>query len=246
MANCRSPIADMEIFWRLMLGHFLADFTLQTNKVNEWKRTHVWGMILHCVMHPAAYIALTWDRLGALWINTPALAMTGWSCVLVLFVLHFLEDEWRVYTIHSYGTPDNTLYFFWDQFIHYACIFLLFPLGLGELGDGLFPEKWPVIGILAVLATHYTTVLIYFIEKDLWGHPWPGDTEKYLGIAERLVILLSFLLPGHWWVPVTGAWALYRLALRRRRIQDFTWFSFAMSGAMAVLCGLGARTLYYS
>ena len=36
---------------------------------------------------------------------------------------HFLEDQWRVFTIFKYKTPDNTLYFVWDQIIHYAIIF---------------------------------------------------------------------------------------------------------------------------
>lgn len=234
----------MDIFWRLLFGHFLADFTFQTNQVNAMKRAGVWGMVLHSAMHPVAYAALTWPRLDELWVNTRLISLTGWTCVLLLFVIHFLEDEWRVFTIHRFGTPDNTAYFLWDQLIHYASIFLLFPLGLGDLGTGLMPEKWPLLGILFVLATHFTTVLVYFIEKDLWGHEFPGDTEKYLGIVERLVVALSFLLPGHWWAPVTGAWVAYRFFLRRRRVQDFTWLSFAVSGAMAVLCGLGARALY--
>lgn len=235
----------MVIFWRLLFGHFLADFTLQTNWVNQMKRTSVWGMVLHAATHPLVYAALAWPYLDQLWVNTRLVRMSGSTCVLLLFLIHFLEDEWRVFTIQRFQTPDNTLYFAWDQVVHYASIFLLFPLGL-DAGVGIMPEKWPVLGILFVLATHFTTVLVYFLEKDLWGHEFPGDTEKYLGIAERLVVCLSFLLPGLWWLPVTGVWAGYRVGLRRRRVQDFTWLNFALSGLMAVACGLGARAVYYS
>jgi hypothetical protein len=235
----------MEIFWRVLLGHFLADFTFQTNWINAVKRSSIWGMILHAGMHPVLYAVLAWPYLDRLWVNTRLLQMTGWTCVMALFIIHFLEDEWRVFTIDKFHAADNTLFFTWDQVIHYASIVLLVPLG-ADAGPGAFPEKWPVIAILFILATHFTTVLIYFLEKDLWGGAFPGDTEKYLGIAERLVVTMSFLLPGQWWVPVTGCWAAYRLMLRRKRIQDFTWLNFSVSGSMALLCGLGARVVYYS
>jgi len=236
----------MEIFWRLMFGHFLADFTFQADKVNAWKRSSVWGMVLHAGMHPVTYAILTWPYLDDRWVNTPYLRLQGWTCILLLFIIHFLADEWRVFTIFRFGTPDNTLYFLWDQIIHYLSIFLLVPLGLLGPDAVLVPEKWPILGILLVLATHFTTVLVYFLEKDLWGREFPGGGEKYLGIAERLVVSLSFLLAGHWWVLFTAGWVGHRLYLRSRRIQDFTWLNFALSGAMAVVCGAGARLVYYS
>ena len=42
----------MDIFWRLMFGHLLADFTFQTNFINRWKRTSFYGLLFHCLMHP--------------------------------------------------------------------------------------------------------------------------------------------------------------------------------------------------
>lgn len=235
----------MDIFWRLILGHFLADFTFQTNHMNAWKRSSVWGMVAHSFVHPVVYAALTWPFLNEFWVNTRFLQLQGWTCVLLLFIIHFLEDEWRVFTIHRFGTSDGTVYFAWDQVVHYASIFILFPLGIGDREfTSLMPEKWPILGILFVLTTHFTTVTVYFIEKDLWGHQFPGDTEKYLGMAERLVVSLSFLLPGQWWLPVFGGWIAYRLYIRVKRIQDFTWLSFAIGGAMAVLCGAAGRWVY--
>ena len=47
----------MVIFWRLLLGHLLADFTFQSNFINAWKRKSIWGMLGHCAMHPIAYVA---------------------------------------------------------------------------------------------------------------------------------------------------------------------------------------------
>ena len=118
----------MNIFWRLMLGHLLCDFTLQTNFINRWKRTSMWGLLAHCGMHPIAYLFIAWPFLGEYWIENAFIHINGWNCIGIIFITHFLEDWWRVYTIHKYGMPDNTLFFAWDQVIHYAVIFSVAPL----------------------------------------------------------------------------------------------------------------------
>lgn len=227
-----------------MLGHMLADFSFQSNFINAWKRKSIWGMLAHCAIHPVAYIALTYPYLNQFWVNTSWMQLQGWACVLLIFILHFLEDEWRVFTIFRFRTPDNTLYFFWDQIIHYACIFVFFPLGLSEMSPTWFPEKWPVLGCLFIGVTHFCTVLVYFIEKDLFGGYFPAFDEKYLTMAERLVLATCFLLPGWWWVPLAVAWVASMFYLRHRRLMDFSWFSFWAGGVVSTLCGLGARFIY--
>ena len=117
----------MVIFWRLLFGHLLADFTMQTNFINRWKRKSVWGLMAHCLTHPILYLILTWPFLRDTWLTMGPLRLNGWWCILLVFVAHFIEDYWRVYTIFKYNTPDNTLYFFWDQIIHYAVIFMVVP-----------------------------------------------------------------------------------------------------------------------
>jgi hypothetical protein len=234
----------MEIFWRLLFGHLLADFTLQTNFINRWKRRSTWGMLAHCSVHPLCYAALAFHSLGRDWIALGSLQLKGWACILILFAAHYLEDEWRVTTIFRYKTPDNTLYFLWDQVIHAALIFAVSPLSLGS-GELLVPEKWPVLGCLAVLLTHMTTVATYFLEKDFYGGEYPGFDEKYLGMAERTVLGLSFLLPQNGWLLVAPAWLAGMGVLRSRRLLDLSWFSFGFGAVVSVVCGVFARAVYY-
>lgn len=203
-------------------------------------------MLVHCGMHPVAYVALTYPYLGWNWVNAPWLQVKGWACVLLITAVHFIEDEWRVYTIHRYHAPDNTLLFFWDQVIHYLSIFVFIPIGFSDLSRGLFPEKWVVLGCLAVLVTHFSTVLIYFLEKDIFGTAFPAFDEKYVSMTMRLVLALCFLLPGKWWVLPASAWALNLGYIRYRRIVDFSWFSLSLGGALSVAGGLMARWIYYS
>ncbi|MBI3564921.1 MAG: DUF3307 domain-containing protein [Elusimicrobia bacterium] len=237
----------MEIFWRLMFGHLLADFTFQTNFINRWKRTSMAGLLVHCLMHPAFYLVLCWPFLGQYWVDHPWLRLNGWSCVALVFVLHFLEDWWRVYTIFRYGMPDNTLFFAWDQIIHYSVIFAVAPMAASSAATtGWFPEKWTVLGCLFVLVTHACTVLVYFVEKDLHGAEYPGFDEKHLAMAERLVLALCFLFPSPAGAAVlSAAWLGVMFYLRRRRIFDLTAFTFYVGAALSVVCGLAARAVYY-
>lgn len=237
----------MEIFWRLMFGHLLADFTFQTNFINRWKRTSFAGLLVHCLMHPVFYTVLCWPFLGEVWVRNGLFHWNGWTCLAVIFVTHLFEDWWRVYTIHRYGMPDNTLFFAWDQVIHYSVIFAVTPMALSSVpATGFFPEKWPVLGCLFVLVTHACTVLVYFVEKDLYGAEFPGFDEKYLAMAERLVLALCFLFPS---VPaaalLAAGWLGVMFFLRRRRIFDLTAFTFYVGAALSVACGLAARVVYY-
>ena len=235
----------MEIFWRLILAHFLADFTLQANVINAWKRKSVWGMLVHAAMHPLVSFVLVWPFLARPWLSVGGLALNGWACLGIIFILHFLEDEWRVYTIHRYHTPDNTLYFLWDQVIHFAIIFLLFPVMAGARGAWI-PETWVILGILVVVVTHFSTVFIYFLEKDLWKGPFPGFDEKYLGMAERLALALLCLMPGWWAPPAAVLWFGFMWYLRRSRKLDFSGFGLWIGSAISVLSGAAARRLYFS
>ncbi len=237
----------MEIFWRLMFGHLLADFTFQTDFINRWKRASFAGLLVHCLMHPAFYIVLCRPYLRENWIDNPFFHLNGWSCIVLLFVAHLLEDWWRVYTISRYGMPDNTLFLGWDQVIHYSVIFAVAPIAaVGAVTSGFFPEKWPVLGCLFVLATHTCTVVVYFVEKDLYGAEFPGFDEKYLAMAERLVLALCFLFPGRAGAAALAAgWLGVMLLLRRRRMSDMRAFTFYAGAAFAGVCGLAARAVYY-
>ncbi len=235
----------MDIFWRLMFGHLLCDFTFQTNFINRWKRSSFWGLLAHCTMHPAAYLIIAWPFLSEPWIENRFFSLNGWSCIAIIFITHFLEDWWRIYTIRKYGMPDNTIFFAWDQIIHYTVIFAVAPLAVTTVA-GLFPEKWSALGCIFVLVTHACTVLIYFLEKDIKGADYPDDDEKYLAMTERLILALCFLFPTALGAGLCAAgWFGVMFLLRWYRLFDLTAFTFYMGASVSVLCGLAARFVYY-
>ena len=265
----------MEIFWRLVLGHLIGDFTLQTNHIAAWKRRNILGMIVHCGIHPVIYSVLLWSYMGQTWVQAGPLPLTGWACVFVIFAAHFIEDQWRVWSVLKRNAPDNTFFYIWDQVIHYAVLFSMAPAVEGSIGKYGFltyppisgvaplaqasrmtlgerfmtvtqPEPWVFIAILFVIVTHFTTVSIYFIEQDFFGKSFPGDREKYISMAERILVAGCFLLPGRWGLALAAAWILYVLASKAKRAYAYSWTSILVGNATAVLCGLLSRNLFYS
>lgn len=264
----------MEIFWRLILGHLVADFTLQTNYIAAWKRRNLWGLLAHCAIHPIVYALLLWNYLGRVWVEAGPFRLTGCACVLLIFLAHLAEDQWRIWSVTAHNAPDNTVFYLWDQVIHYSIIFafspvidgtktalgfLSFPAVAGVVSAaeassfGLWqrfltvvqPEPWVFAAILLVAVTHFTTVTVYFIEKDLYGADFPETKEKYLGMAERAVLTAGFLLPGLWWTGAAGVWLARAVVLKLKRSYDASWLYIFLSNGAAVFCGLLARRLIY-
>ncbi|OGR94415.1 MAG: hypothetical protein A2902_02525 [Elusimicrobia bacterium RIFCSPLOWO2_01_FULL_64_13] len=265
----------MEVFLRLVLGHLIGDFTLQTNYIAAWKRRNLWGMAVHCGIHPILYTVLLWNYMGQVWMRIGDVSFTGWTCVLLIFIAHFVEDEWRVWSVLKKGAPDNTFFYLWDQVIHYAVLFAISPvvdggatskfgfihypplegvvMGAQAAGLGAWqrfltvtrPEPWVLAGSLLVIVTHFTTVSIYFIEKDVFGKDFPAADEKYISMAERMVVTGCFLLPGIWWAGLIAVWFGWVVLSKIRDRYDFSWTSIVVGNLTAVACGLLLRGIFY-
>jgi len=233
----------MVIFWRLVLAHLLADFTLQFDIVNRLKRKSGWGMLIHCLTHLVTSVALTWQYLGDVWFTAGGLAVNGWQALLLMFVVHYAVDELRVYSMKSWY-KDNTLSFLVDQIVHVYVLFLISPIVVPEPGL-LMGETWAAIGSMLVLVTHFTTVLIYFVEKDLFGKTFPAFDEKYFLIFERVVIWAFFFAAGYWWTVFAAAWIAQLFYVKRKRIMDLSGLNVWISVFMAVLTGFWTRYVYY-
>ena len=169
----------MQIFWRLILAHLLTDFTLQTNFIAGWKRKNLWGGMAHSLVFFVCSWVLCYGRLTDVWVTFGNnVVIQGWTAITLLTILHFLEDEWRVWTIQRLNSPDNIWFFLWDQFIHFVLIFVFFPVQ-----NGFNPEKGILLAILFILTTHYATIFIYYMEKDFFGHAELITEKKYYSMT---------------------------------------------------------------
>ena len=235
----------MAIFWRLLLSHLLADFTLQFNIVNKLKRQHVGGMLLHCLTHFIVSVALTYNYLGDIWFRFGSVEVNGWMALAVMLVFHFLVDELRIYSMKQLCYPDGTASIIIDQFLHIYVLFMISPI-ITQGGGGFFlAEKWVVIASLFILVTHVATILVYFVEKDLFGKGFPSFDEKHFMILERVVLWSFFFTAGWLWLPFTAVWLAQLFYIRRKRMMDLSRTNIFLSLALTLPLGLWTRYIYF-
>ncbi len=234
----------MVIFWRLLLSHLLADFTLQFDIVNRLKRQNVWGMSLHCLTHLVTAAALTYPYLWDVWFSLGPVNVNGWSALAIMLVLHFLVDELRIYSMKQMGYPDGTISFLIDQALHVYVLFMISPLILPG-AEFFVTEKWVGIIVMSVLVTHVTTVLIYFVEKDFFGRGFPNFDEKYFLIFERVVLWSFFFASGWWCLPFAAAWVVQIFYIRWKRILDLSLVNILLSLGLTSAIGLWTRYIYF-
>jgi len=232
----------MWIFWRLVLAHLLTDFTFQTNLVARWKRENVWGGIFHSFLFTLTSFVLNWPYLTNIWINfhQSTIILQGWVCIILISISHFLEDEWRIWTITKLNSPDSFYFFIWDQFIHLVLIFTFSPILMGPI-----IEWWVFLGILLILLTHFSTIFIYFLEKDVFGKAEvPSGKEKYLPMIERITITIGIFLGGYFLflIPIV---ATVRLLIQYHwHNNGVSWLHIGMNYFLGVVLGFFSR-LYY-
>lgn len=227
----------MYFFWRLLLAHILADFTFQTNRIAKWKREDISGVFFHVLIFLFFAVAINYQYLPR---RDFALAL------LILAASHIIEDQWRVYSITEYKSPDNIIFFLWDQFVHVLLIFVLSPKDPIEAA----PEKWVYIVIVFILASHFTTVFIYFLKKIFHPEAIIVTEEKYHGIVERLLIVGCFIIPGKWyWIIMPVAAVLIigqRLSIKNLQPNlDFSMFNIATSNIIGIALSITARAIWY-
>ncbi|MEI7528120.1 MAG: DUF3307 domain-containing protein [Elusimicrobiota bacterium] len=234
----------MIILWRMFLSHLLADFTLQFDVVNRMKRKNVWGMLVHCFTHFFVSIALTSQFLNQTWVTIGHYPVSGWGSLVIMLVLHFVIDQLRVFGMKRMRFKDGTVSFLADQFLHLFVLFMVSPIDFPG-GDSFLAEKWTAIACMFVLVTHVSTVLIYFVEKEIFGKDFPTFDEKYFLMFERLVLWAFFFVGGCWWLPVTALWLAQLFYVRKKRIIDLSTVNISLSLAITLALGLWTRYIYY-
>ncbi|MGA2090831.1 MAG: DUF3307 domain-containing protein [Endomicrobiales bacterium] len=232
----------MQIIWLLVLAHLLTDFTFQTNIIAEWKRRSSLGGIVHSGIFFVCAVILCYPSLGIVWVQPFAtVALNGWETLIVLSTLHFIEDAWRVWTIQKMHSPDSFFFFLLDQFIHLSFIVALSPK---DSGGSVAP--WVLGAILFILVTHFSSVFIYFMEKDVFGKSALLSNTKYYFMFERLMVAGALQLPGLTaFGSVLGIWVIHAIIFRLRKQDRFSLFNAIAGNGMALAFGLIARHILH-
>jgi hypothetical protein len=233
----------MEVFWRLVLSHLIADFVLQTNWINKMKRKSIKGLIVHVIIHFVVTYLILMPYLGSIWFEFGGFKLNGYFMVFLICLVHLMVDEMRIYIINHRIYDDNTVSFLIDQFLHFYFIFMFTPFK--DILPSFRGEKIVMILTFLVMIAHTTTIFIYYIEKDLKGLPFPSFDQKYFMIFERIVIWAFFLMNGWGWLFFLILWIIQLYYLKNKRIIDITNLNFALSIFISLVFGVLTRYYYY-
>ncbi|MDI6640960.1 MAG: DUF3307 domain-containing protein [Elusimicrobiota bacterium] len=242
----------MIIFWRLLLAHLLTDFTFQTDKIANWKRKSIFGVVVHAGIFLALSVLLCMFSENFVGISFSYLSSTWWKftgivSIILLSLIHFGEDYYRVWSIKKVSTTDNIFFYLWDQFIHIVFVFLFAPTDTGKF----IQEKFIVVIILAILVTHFSSIIIYYLEEITYGTQVAFNTfkKKYIFIFERLILSLCFLLPGLSWLIVIPAIGIKltsnKLLKHFYKGTSSTTLNTTISILLSVIIGILTRFLVY-
>lgn len=223
----------------LVLAHLLADFTFQSDAILDWKRRNAVGGVIHSGIFFLCAAVLCFPSLSMTWVHPVAgISLNGWAALFLLSVMHFVVDAWRSWTIQALHSPDSFFFFLLDQFIHLVLIVAMAPQE-----SALAVQPWVLLAILFVLVTHFSSVFIFFMEKDLFGQSDVLKTGKYYHMGQRLLVAGAMLLPGLVW-PLAGiavVWGAQLIRFRLRRPDRYSLLNTVIGNILALGFGLLAR-----
>lgn len=228
----------LEIFYRLILAHLLADFPFQTNKIFSVKIKYAWGVLLHC--------SIVW--LTCMVVMYPYMHHFRMQIlILLLTITHIFQDKAKIR--YNLKIENNNVWtFVFDEIIHVFIILLvsidaydLVPK-IGFMPDWLeslyWNNKFIIAAIWYVILTYGANILIGYIKFtffDRYRLDFTKSFLKYIGILERFVIASAILIGGIFYLIIPIALIPSILLNHRNKI---TSLDIKISAAVAVAIGV--------
>jgi len=182
-----------ELTWltKLILSHLLTDFVLQPRSwVDDRYKKHYGSSYLY--LHGLITGSLAWAMIG--W--------DYWPVALLILVTHTLIDGWKSYQ------PRSVKYFLLDQLMHLLIIVACWYFSFFKWPDLLpvlkqvnaSPRFWKTLTAIVFLTTPAGILIGQLTKKwrdSISGAESLADAGKWIGIVERLIILI-FVLQGQY------------------------------------------------
>ncbi|WP_243471478.1 DUF3307 domain-containing protein [Winogradskyella sp. MH6] len=180
------------IILKLILAHILGDFFLQPQKwvkEKEKKKLKSKWLYVHVAIHIALMFLLVWD-------------FSYWVLILLIGTSHFIIDALKLLLQKK---KTKRFYFFADQILHLAAIFLLTTaMYYEDIAPSLSISTSALFLIICLVFLTQPTSIIMKIIFTKWNiSKYTEDNEslkdagKYIGILERLLVFI-FVIVGHW------------------------------------------------
>lgn len=197
----------------MFLAHLVGDYILQWNSLAAWKSREMKGVIVHCLV----VLVVTW--LFILPFNA-----SWWPWVVFIGILHFLIDAVQLRV--KLPIPELAR-FALDQLAHFIVITIALASGgyldlaaLLQSSQTILQSDLLLIYLLGyAFVTMPAWVLVKFTAYGLVQGTAPqfGDSSKYLGIMERLLMTTFVALGQYLLVPIV---ILPRLLMEWPQVAD--------------------------
>ncbi len=181
----------MMLFTKLFLAHLIVDFVLQSKREvihKEANKAASKYLYLHVLLHFAVTMLLLWD-------------LSYWKIALVIMVSHYFIDVAKLYITPIF--KNKSIPFFIDQALHilvlYCCAYYA---GLWDHTLQLFEQlNWHLITAVVFVSFPAAIIMSKLLEQMSnqieIDHKSLPNAGKYIGIIERLFVLL-FIILDHW------------------------------------------------
>ncbi|WP_298476661.1 DUF3307 domain-containing protein [uncultured Maribacter sp.] len=226
------------ILWiKLFLAHLIGDFIIQPSKWVIHKEANKIAskfLYIHTLVHFVVTMLLLWD-------------ISKWYIALIIAFSHLIIDATKLYIAPRF--KNNSIPFFVDQFFHllvlYVCVFY----------DDLYGQTWSFFQnldwglITAIVFVSFPAAIIMSKLLESMSNQIPVDHKslpnagKYIGIIERLFVLL-FIILGRWEVIglLITAKSVFRFndlkESNNRKLTEYILIGTLISFGLAILTGL--------
>ncbi|HMB63977.1 MAG TPA: DUF3307 domain-containing protein [Eudoraea sp.] len=227
----------MILFTKLLLAHLIADFMLQPLRWVLHKEQHKAAsgfLYFHVLLHFGLTMLLLWD-------------LSYWKLALVIAISHYLIDLGKLYTTRLFR--NRAIPFFIDQALHIAVLYSCVYYGnLWEHTQFVVQQlDWPLI--TAIVFVSFPTAIIMgkllegMSEQIALDHKSLPNAGKYIGILERLFVLL-FIILGRW--EAIGLLITAKSVFRfndlkdsnNRKLTEYILIGTLLSFGIAILAGI--------
>ena len=181
----------MILFTKLFLAHLIGDFLLQPHKWvlhKEERQVASKYLYFHVLLHFAVTMLLLWD-------------LSYWKITLVILVTHYIIDLLKLYVNPLF--ENKSIPFFIDQALHIIVLYCCAYFGnLWEHTQQLYAAlDWNLITAAVFVSFPAAIIMGKLLEKMSdqleMDHKSLPNAGKYIGIIERLFVLL-FIILDHW------------------------------------------------
>lgn len=222
---------------KLLLAHLLGDFVFQPlrwvlhKESNKIKSVYLY---VHVLVHFVLIMLLLWD-------------LQAWKLALIIAIAHYLTDLGKLYANPYF--KKKSIPFFADQGLHLAVLICVAYYGhLGQQVEQFIQHlNWQLITSVVFVSFPSAIIMSKLLEgmsdQIELDHKSLPNAGKYIGIIERLFVLL-FIILGRWEAIglLITAKSVFRFndlkESNSRKLTEYILIGTLMSFGIAILTGV--------